>query len=71
MLIVRSIPLQHWRALHSHVPPNVLARSVLLLPHHNALAAVGEGNKGGSGGGESTLFSLERRKRGEFTLPRQ
>jgi hypothetical protein len=70
MLIVRSIPLQHQCALHSNAPPNAVACSASLLPHHNELAVVGEGNKGGSGGGESTLFSLVRRERGEFTLPR-
>jgi hypothetical protein len=37
-----------------------VACSILLLLHHNALAAVGEGNEGGSGGRESTFFlSLE------------
>jgi hypothetical protein len=35
-----------------------MARSTSLLPHHIALAVAGEGNKGGSGGRESTLFFL-------------
>ncbi len=59
----------HWRhsPLQSHVPQNAVARSALSLPHHYALAVVGEGNEGGRAVG-SLLFFLARCERGEFTL---
>jgi hypothetical protein len=45
-----------------------MAHSTLLLLHHNAFAAVGEGNKGGSGGRESTLIFLgEAQEKGIYS----
>ncbi len=55
--------------LHSHVPQNAVARSASLLPHHNALAAVGEGNEGNRAA-ESLLFFFfgKARERGIYSI---
>jgi hypothetical protein len=57
----------HYPLLHSHILQNVVARSASSLPHHNALAAVGEGNEGSRTAGSLLFFSLVRHEREEFT----